>query len=70
MSIRRELSKRRQAARSARSTEQGVAGHKAAMAALGRASVKDPNIMRGTVPYTTDEKGKTTHYIDSNPSQY
>jgi hypothetical protein len=38
MSIRRELSKRRQAARAARATEQGVAGHKAAMQALGRAA--------------------------------
>lgn len=37
MSIRRELSKRRQARRAARATEQGVAGHQAAMAALSRA---------------------------------
>jgi len=38
MSFRRELNKRRQAARAARATEQGVAGHKAAMEAIGRAA--------------------------------
>lgn len=51
MSLRRELNKRRQARRASRATEQGVAGHQAAMAALGRASGKgmeeqtDPNTM-------------------------
>jgi hypothetical protein len=34
--IRRELSNRRQARRAARATEQGIAGHQAAMGALGR----------------------------------
>jgi hypothetical protein len=36
--IRRELSNRRQARRASRATEQGVAGHQAAMGALGRIS--------------------------------
>ena len=38
MSIRREFNKRRQAKKAARATEQGVAGHKSAMEALGRAT--------------------------------
>lgn len=36
--IRRELSNRRRARRAARATEQGIAGHQAAMGALGRIS--------------------------------
>lgn len=65
MSIRRELNKRRQARRAARATEQGVAGHQAAMAAIGRASGKgmeeqtDPNTM-----WRKPQEVTKTKYVD------
>lgn len=53
-----------------RSTEMGVAGHQAAMNALGKASIKDPDTLRGHIVSETDEAGKTTEVINSNPSRY
>lgn len=52
MSIRRELNKRRQARSAARATEQGIAGHKAAMNAIGTAVYKIPSGFK-----TEDGKG-------------
>lgn len=40
---RRERTSRRQAARAARATEQGVAGHQAAMSAIAKAVYKIPS---------------------------
>lgn len=56
--------------KASRATEQGVAGHQAVMSALGRAAIKNPDTLRGQVLSSTDKSGKTTHYIDTDPSKY
>jgi hypothetical protein len=66
---RREDRKERKA-KASRATEMGIAGHQAAMNALGKASIKDPDTLRGHIVSETDEAGKTTEIINSNPSRY
>lgn len=53
-----------------RRVAKSVRTHQETMAALGRASIKDPNILRGQLHSSTDLSEKKTYYINSNPSTY